>query len=520
MNESVNLLQPVPPEPYNSIAPDENINTCGNSIVRTTTTNSEDNETENENDDIYFPLHPVSSTISHEFAYLIKHSIPVFFTFFIQYLIQILIPTYFSSQLGSIYMSACTLSITTFYLTGPVLINGFSSSLDTLCSTAFGARHYHKVGRYYVQCTIIMLILMIPSMLFWGNSLPFFNLITHISYPDDDELPQLCASFLSNFKFVAPAVVIFECTKRFLQSQCKFSVPTRVVVCGIPVSILLNFYLKNHHVLSNLNKHSAPAISFVLTYWLMTISLVSYVIFIDGYKCLPSKQELKSWTLKSILHNSPIFFKLGIPGILMILSEALAFQILTFASTTFPKSQLAAQSIIQTLASLAFQPPYSIGICCSTHIANIIGACSLNYKPAMSAIYLIMIILSIFNFTWFYVFRNSLAMLFTTDEEILAIVSKLAKIIAVNQFLDCFNIISAAVLRGQGRQKIGSILSLTAYYLIGLPVEWYFGFKLDYKIYGLWIGLALAVSTLSLVELLIVSRSQWMKIIKRNHKLA
>lgn len=204
----------------------------------------------------------------------------------------------------------------------------------------------------------------------------------------------------------------------------------------------------------------------------------------------------------------------------MILSEAFAFQILTFSAITFPKSQLAAQSIVATLASLAFQPPYAIGICCSTHIANIIGARSSNYKPAMSAIYIIMVLMSVFNFTWFYFLREQIASLFTSDKEILGLASKLAQIIAVNQFLDCFNVICAAVLRGQGRQKIGSVMSLIAYYIVGLPLEWYWGFKLNFQIFGLWIGLALAVNFLSIVELIIVYKSDWITIMKQNHKLA
>lgn len=531
MQENVGLLQAVPPEPYHTCSPAETTLQNGSACsLRRSCSFASATEVELDDEDAdaaadvdsdgldFFPLHPVSTTTAHELVYLLKNSVPVFFTFFIQYLIQILIPTYFSGQLGSVYMSSCTLSITTFYLTGPVLINGFASSLDTLCSTAFGARHYHKVGRYYFQCTSLLLVLMLPSMWFWSHSLPFFSFITHISYPDDSQIPELCASFLAVFPFVAPAVVIFECTKRFLQSQCKFSVPTRIVVCGIPLAIIFNLVLKNHLADGN-HINQAPAIAFVLTYWLMTISLLAYLVLFDGYQCLPTLEDLRLWSLSSYINEVGIFFKLGIPGIMMILSEALAFQILTFSAITFPKTQLAAQSIVATLASLAFQPPYAIGICCSTHIANIIGARSSNYKPAISAVYIIMAFISIFNFTWFYFLREQLAALFTDDKEILGTASKLAQIIAVNQFLDCFNIICAAVLRGQGRQRIGSILSLIAYYMVGLPLEWYWGFKLNFQIFGLWIGLAIAVSFLSVVELVIVYKSRWMSIMRHNHKL-
>ncbi|KGK38356.1 hypothetical protein JL09_g2531 [Pichia kudriavzevii] len=464
----------------------------------------------------FVPLHPVTTTTSHELYYLLTNSVPLFFTFFFQYSIQILIPTYFSSRIGPLEMSSCTLSITTWYLTGPVMVNGFTSALDTLCSTAFGAQHYHRVGQYYVKCTIVLLILLIPSMYFWSHAGSFFQRITSFKGSQNQELAALCASFISVFTYVAPAIGIFECTKRFLQSQCKFSVPTRIVIGGIPISILFNMTIPKF--LDSNSLHKAPAISFVFTYWIMTIALVSYMFFVDGYQCLPTIEGIKAWTVKSFVKSSFVFFQLGVPGVIMILSEAFAFQIITFLSTSFPKSQLAAQSIISTLASLAFQPPFAVGICCSTRIANIIGAKSENYKPAMKAIYILMIGLSIFNFSWFFFLRNRITSLFTSDPEILDIAQRLAIIIAINQFLDCFNILCAAVLRGQGRQRIGSFLSLTTYYLIGIPLELFFAFKLDWKIYGLWIGLAIGVNFLSLLEMVIVNHSNWNNIIKESRK--
>lgn len=521
MSQELDKLVSVPPEPYKDQTFNSDLNCpCDD--------NAESSEELSDNIDDYIddletnfiPLHPQTTTTFHELYYLSKHSVPVFFTFFIQYIVQILIPTYFSSHLGPIYMSACSLSFTTFYLTGPVLVNGFSSCLDTLCSTAYGAKHYHKVGHYYAQCTLLLSLLIIPSIYFWSNAYPFFDYITKFNNSADEDisnLKNLCTSYISMFTYVAPAIVVFECTKRFLQSQCRFSIPTRIVVGGIPTSIFFNWYLKN--VTATENAYLVPIISFVTTYWLMTFALVGYTFMVDGYQCLPSLQDLKSWTLISFFKSCPIYFNLGIPGILMILSEALAFQIITFSSASFPKDQLAAQSIVNTLSSLAFQPPYAIGICCSTHIANLIGSRSSNYKSAINAIYILMLLLSIFNFTWFYSLRVKIITIFTNDEKIIKTASNLAIILAINQIFDCINIITAAILRGQGRQKIGSILSILNYYIIGVPLELYLGFYLNFQVYGLWTGLAIGVLVLSMVQLFIVKNSDWMKIMKNNHKL-
>lgn len=66
--------------------------------------------------------------------------------------------------------------------------------------------------------------------------------------------------------------------------------------------------------------------------------------------------------------------RLAIPGMIMIEAEYLAFEILTLASSRFGPEALAAQSILATLASVAYQLPFALSIAASTRIANLIGA--------------------------------------------------------------------------------------------------------------------------------------------------
>ncbi|OWB54370.1 hypothetical protein B5S28_g217 [[Candida] boidinii] len=445
-------------------------------------------------------LLPIDTTYSDELRYIIKNSLPVLVTFVFQYLIQTMIPIYFASKLGSKHLSAASLSITTLYVSGPVIFNGFSTSLDTLCSTAYGAGHYKKVGLYCQRCITILLIVSIPLSIFWANSR---ILLKH--FADDEELLELCVSYLQIVPIGAPAIVIFECGKRFLQSQNKFSAPTRVIVFAVPLTLLLNtIFLDKLDIFG-------PVAAFVITYWCMALSLGVYIFKIDGYQCWDFDTELVD-----LFTGWSQFFQLGIPGVLMILSEALAFQILTLLSTKFGETQLAAQSVVSTLASLAFQIPFSIGICSSTRIANIIGARSENYKITIRVVLGLACFLSFFNFAWMLLFRYPLARLFSDDSDLVDTICYLFTVVGFNQFLDCINIICAAVLRGQGRQKIGSGLSLISYYIIATPCEFYMGFHMGLEVFGLWLGLAVGVTFLSVAELICVLYSDWEGIIEKS----
>ncbi|ODV87005.1 hypothetical protein CANARDRAFT_6565 [[Candida] arabinofermentans NRRL YB-2248] len=420
-----------------------------------------------------------SSTVKKELLYILKNSIPVLITFLFQYFIQIMIPIYFASRLGPDHLSASSLSITTFYISCPVIINGFSTSLDTFCSTAYGAGNFTKVGLYYQRCTLILLFLCIPISLFF---LSCGSLI--LKATKNEELAGLCSQYLRWMPLAAPAIVIFECSKRFLQSQNKFSIPTRITIFAVPLSLYLNSTL-----MEPLGFNSPP-VSFVITYWFMSISLVTYIFTIDGYQCWNPNVNLKD-----LFQGWLPFIQLGFPGVMMIMSEAFAFQVLTFLSTRFGTLELASQSIVSTLASFAFQLPFSVGICCSTRVANIIGAKSLDYKPAIKAMVGLAFTLSFLNFAWMAIFRFQLAEIFTKDEALIQRVGQMFLVVGFNQLLDCLNVICAAILRGQGRQRIGSFLSIISYYVVATPFEFLFGFYWNMQVLGLWLGLA--VGTMS-----------------------
>ncbi|QPG73911.1 hypothetical protein FOA43_001226 [Brettanomyces nanus] len=189
-------------------------------------------------------------------------------------------------------------------------------------------------------------------------------------------------------------------------------------------------------------------------------------------------------------------------------------------STRFGLDELAAQSVVSTLASFAFQLPFSVGIYCSTRVANIIGAKSLDYKVAIKVMLSVACFLSILNFSWMVLLRHPLASLFSEDKVLIDRVCHLFLVVGFNQFLDCINIICAAILRGQGRQRVGSCLSLFSYYIVATPFEILLGFYLNLEVFGLWLGLALGVSFLSLSELIVVIKSNWDLIIKKSADIA
>lgn len=85
-------------------------------------------------------------------------------------------------------------------------------------------------------------------------------------------------------------------------------------------------------------------------------------------------------------------------------------------------------------------------------------------------------------------FKVQIPLIFTDDEAVAALVSMTLPLVGLATFFDGAGVAAHGLLRGIGKQAIGGPANIIAYYLVSLPLAVYFGFALDYKIDGLWMG--------------------------------
>lgn len=300
-------------------------------------------------------------TIYTESLLLLKNSFPLIIAFLLQY--SLTVASVFSvGRLGSVQLAAISLSSMTANVTGYAIIQGILTSLDTLCPQSFGKGDFNAVGIHLWKCNYFLLILFVPIAFVW------ILLSEHILYffIPDLELVSYASTYLCTISLGLPGFILFENGKHFLQAQGIFHASTYVLLFCAPFNAFLNYFLVWH---TPLNFLGAP-ISIVITNYLMCLLLYLYIFFVDGFQC---------WPCQPLYHS--VFFinwkkmvKLSIPGVLMVESEWLAFEIITFQASKFGTNVLAAQSIINTTCVLLYQIPFAISIAASTKVAWYIGA--------------------------------------------------------------------------------------------------------------------------------------------------
>jgi MATE family multidrug resistance protein len=102
----------------------------------------------------------------------------------------------------------------------------------------------------------------------------------------------------------------------------------------------------------------------------------------------------------------------------------------------------------------------------------------------------------------FLVAPRPLIALYTSDAQVMAVGPGLLLLAALFQIFDGIQTVSTGALRGLGETHAPMVANLVGYWALGLPLGLTLCFVLKRGIYGLWIGLTLALVVIATTLLL------------------
>lgn len=419
----------------------------------------------------------VKTTWQREAKVLGRYSRSLILTFFLQYSLTVA-SVFTVGHLGTIELGAVSLGSMTASITGYAILQGLATSLDTLSAQAYGAGNKKLVGVQTQRMILFLWVVLIPIGIIW---LLGGRILAHIV--PETRTAELAGLYLKIALIGAPGYAAFQAMERYVQAQGLFTANLYVLLIVAPLNAFLHWLLVWHFNMGFIGAPTAVAI----TETLMPFLLGAYIYFIDGMECWGglSSAAFKNWW--------PMI-RLALPGFAMVVAEYLAFEILTFGASWISPEHLAAQSVLSTIIILFYNLPFPISIAASTRIANLIGA-GLPDAARMSAKVTLIVatFAGLFNATILSSLRLYIPRLFTNDEQVVDIVAKLLPLCAGFQLVDALAANCNGILRGIGRQEIGGYVSLAAYYGVAMPISFGTGFGLEWGLYGLWAGPAVAL---------------------------
>lgn len=432
------------------------------------------------------------STTFQKLFLLIRKALPVVLTFFLN-IGGTFISLYFAGRISTreddtAIFAGISLANMFANVSWISLLVGMTTAVETLCSQHNGAERYREAGLVLHRSFIILGVLIIPIALTWYVSESIFHALGV-----ETDVCAVINLYLRVRMITMPIDVINESYKKFLMSIGVME-PSLYVNVLFNVSLLVLNYL---FIEVWQYGYEFVGIAFVISVYIATISLI-----LISYGN-PAVQRVLQPFDREAFDDIWEYVKLGVPGCAMICSEWWAFEILAMFASIIGTEAVSAQTIVLQISSLAFMVPLGIGISASSIVGNTIGAgnAGLATQFGRLAIALIIAVEGLLMCPLLYFLGTPFVLLFTQDSEVIRLSIATVPYMAAFAFLDGVQGVASGILRGTGKQHIGAVANVVAYYVFGLPLSWVLCFNANLGVIGLMGGVAIGTSIQALAML-------------------
>ncbi|XP_010540009.1 PREDICTED: protein DETOXIFICATION 16-like isoform X2 [Tarenaya hassleriana] len=374
---------------------------------------------------------------------------------------------------------------------------GLSAALDTLCGQSHGAKLHRMLGVHTQRAMLVLVTLCIPLSLLWTKTQSILMFLGQ-----NRSISEISGSYIT---FMIPGLfgfALLQCFNRFFTSQNKVFplMLSSVFATLLHIPICWGFVFKFGFGIRG------AALALSVSYWVNVILLSLYIKF--------SSSCSKSWDgfSREALENFSAFFQLAVPSVIMFCLTIWSSETMVFLSGLLPNavSETSVFSTCLAIATITRMIPYASTAVISVRVSNELGAG--NADAALRAIRVcfgVTIAACGLIGSGLIIARKTLGYMYSEEAGVVKGVASMVPLLSISYLLDSLQCILSGVLSGSGWQKIGALVNLGSYYLVGIPSAILFGFLLHMGATGLWMGIICAALTQVLAISLVMIRTNW-----------
>ncbi|XP_022888516.1 protein DETOXIFICATION 16-like [Olea europaea var. sylvestris] len=403
----------------------------------------------------------------------------------------------FVGHVGELALSGASMATSFASVTGFSLLVGMACALDTFCGQSYGAKQYHMLGIHMQRAMLVLLLVSIPLAGIWAATGHILVLL--------GQDPQIAAEAGTYALYMIPSIFPFallQCQFRFLQTQNNV-VPMMLTsgittLCHIPICWLL---------ISKLGLGSiGAALANGISYWTNDLFLALYIALSPSCK--------NTWTgfSKEATRDVLKFLWLAVPSAIMVCLEIWSYEMMVLLAGLLPNPTLETSvlSISLNTNGMIYMIPLGLGSAISVRISNELGAGQ--PKAARLAVFMAVFMVaaeSIVAVAVIILGRKIWGYCFSSEARVISYVSDMMILIAVTNLVDGVLSVLNGIARGCGWQKIGAVVNLGSFYIIGIPLGILLAFTLHLGGKGLWTGIIAAVFAQTFFLSIITFRTNW-----------
>jgi multidrug resistance protein, MATE family len=388
-------------------------------------------------------------------------------------------------RLGAEPLAAASLANSIFFV---VLMFGIgvSMAITPLVAMADGKNNPKRISRLFNHGFIINMASGTMLFLLIVLSSP---LLHHLNQPE--EVVVLSIPYLAIITFSLLPFMLFQTFKQFAEGLSQTKQAMYITLICNAVNVFLNWVM----IYGNLG---FPALGLNGAGWATLISRVLMGAFMLYY-IVKSKRYLP-YTLSFRVRKLSFpmiskMLKIGVPTGFQFIFEVGAFSTAAIMMGWIGVTALAAHQIAINLASISYMMASGLSTAAMIRVGNQLGRNDIRtLREAGFTTFIMVAIFMSATALIFILFREFLPSLYIDDLDVIKMSATLLVIAGLFQLSDGIQVVGLGALRGMADVRVPTIVTLVAYWVIGLPLGYVFGFVLGMNEVGIWYGLLIGLT--------------------------
>lgn len=388
-------------------------------------------------------------------------------------------------RLGAIPLAAASLANSIFFV---VLMFGIgvSMAITPMVAMADGKEKKGRIAKLFRHGFVLNMatgVVLFVFIVLFSPALKFMN--------QPEEVVVLAIPYLAIITFSLLPFMFFQTFKQFAEglSQTKQAMYITILCNGL--NVFLNWVM----IYGNLG---FPALGLNGAGWatlisrvLMGLMMAYYVWNSKRYKNFNINFGIKKLSFPMISK----LMKIGIPTGMQFVFEVGAFSTAAIMMGWIGVNALAAHQIAINLASVSYMMASGLSSAAMVRVGNQLGRNDI--KTLREAGFTVFAMVALFMCCFavlFILFRNFLPSLYIDDPEVIKMSASLLIVAGLFQLSDGVQVVGLGALRGMSDVRMPTLVTLVAYWVIGLPLGYVLAFVFGYEALGIWYGLLIGLT--------------------------
>ena len=342
------------------------------------------------------------------------------------------------------------------------------------------------IASFFQNGMLFTVLLSFLSLVLLGGCIPFLH-----CFGQDPEVVQAARPYYTLIVLSIIPFLFFTFFKQFLEGLGNTAVAMVITLVMNGLNIFLNWlFIYGNWGCPELGATGAGIGSLVARIG-MPVCFVVVMYLRKEWRGYLSSIRWQSFRLSVIKELTKIGFPIGVQTLMETIAFTAAFVFIGWIS----KEALAAHQIANQMCDMTFMVILGIGSATTIRVSHQLGANHLEgVRMASNASIHLVLLINAVGAAVMIGLRHQIPMLFTKDQEVIAIASQLIALAGVLQFADGLQVVAASMLRGITDVKVPMVIAMFSYSIVCISIGLFLAFPMGMGAVGIWIGFVVGLS--------------------------